>query len=547
MSGTVGPIQESPTRPWNFADVPSLAPEGPKRIADIPPQCKREIGSVSGQLEHEADNVAELVTRMPSDSIPVGEPLRRPPATAARALLGGRAGQPLDAETRAFMEPRFGHDFSQVRVHSDVEAETSAESLKALAYTVGSDVVFAKGQYSPASSAGRRLLAHELCHVVQQSGGVDPHVTGRTPSVLVQRKPNTSALPGQSPDVSSSPTGNVETAHRPNFRIQIVAHASPRWRGATDAVEAGRLNFALSLKRAEAVRSVVEQLVARHFPEGVSVAYEVNIDEQEGTVGTVAEARGSQDTLREARGNRSDNEQMRRRVDVIVDSSQKIEGMAGAGRRPIMIMRSTKSSFWHVDVKLTAGGSFGIGGTLIELMLINDNTHEEMFGHVFAGSLGPKAKLGAAYSVWGSPTAFSTDKEVDFVDFDGRGVVYTSAGISAFIGYSLASISFLGMGERAENINVSGASVGTPGFGAEEAVGRLTLEGTFPAKERLRAGPDVTMIPYERTDRGEDKFTVLFETGRADLGDAGKGVGDIKDPRVARLDSFLTSVIAARL
>ncbi len=77
-------------------------------------------------------------------------------------------GQPLDAETRAFMEPRFGHDFSRVRVHTDARAAESARAVNALAYTVGRDVVFGAGQYAPGASAGRRLIAHELAHVVQQ-------------------------------------------------------------------------------------------------------------------------------------------------------------------------------------------------------------------------------------------------------------------------------------------------------------------------------------------------------------------------------------------
>src|SRR5207344_1937947 len=74
-------------------------------------------------------------------------------------------GQPLGPATRAYFEPRFGYDFSQVRVHSDTRAAESARSVNALAYTLGSNVVFGAGQYAPASSAGQRLLAHELAHV----------------------------------------------------------------------------------------------------------------------------------------------------------------------------------------------------------------------------------------------------------------------------------------------------------------------------------------------------------------------------------------------
>lgn len=79
------------------------------------------------------------------------------------------SGQPLDAAARSFFEPRFGHDFSSVRVYTDAKASESARAVNALAYTVGRNVVFDAGQYAPQSPVGRRLMAHELTHVVQQS------------------------------------------------------------------------------------------------------------------------------------------------------------------------------------------------------------------------------------------------------------------------------------------------------------------------------------------------------------------------------------------
>lgn len=82
-----------------------------------------------------------------------------------------RPGHPLDAATRAFFEPRFGRDFSHVRLHADASAAASAKSLNALAYTVGPDIVFDSGRNGPATESGRRILAHELTHVVQQGGG----------------------------------------------------------------------------------------------------------------------------------------------------------------------------------------------------------------------------------------------------------------------------------------------------------------------------------------------------------------------------------------
>lgn len=80
-------------------------------------------------------------------------------------------GQPLDPGSRLFMELRFGHDFSQLRVHTDAKAAESAQTIGAAAYTVGNDVVFGAGEFNPQSSDGRKLIAHELTHVVQQSQG----------------------------------------------------------------------------------------------------------------------------------------------------------------------------------------------------------------------------------------------------------------------------------------------------------------------------------------------------------------------------------------
>jgi hypothetical protein len=92
----------------------------------------------------------------------------------------GSIGEKLHPQTRAAFEPRFGHDFSQVRVHTDSRAAESARAVNALAYTVGNEVVFAAGQYSPFTGKGQKLLAHELTHVVQQSGNTGP-VSGELP------------------------------------------------------------------------------------------------------------------------------------------------------------------------------------------------------------------------------------------------------------------------------------------------------------------------------------------------------------------------------
>ena len=104
------------------------------------------------------------VNAVPSHEVP----------SSVREVLNS-PGQALDTDVRSSMEPHFGHDFSDVRVHIDTQAAESAQAVNALAYTVGRDVVFNEGQYNPGTMAGKQLLAHELTHVVQQGGHVVPN------------------------------------------------------------------------------------------------------------------------------------------------------------------------------------------------------------------------------------------------------------------------------------------------------------------------------------------------------------------------------------
>ena len=97
-------------------------------------------------------------------------PSSAPPAHAEVDGALSTPGRPIDPSTRRAMEARFGYDFSSVRVHDDARSAATAAGIDAAAFTVGEDVVFGTGRYDPSSPAGRRLLAHELAHVVQQAG-----------------------------------------------------------------------------------------------------------------------------------------------------------------------------------------------------------------------------------------------------------------------------------------------------------------------------------------------------------------------------------------
>ena len=133
--------------------------------------------------EREADRVADAVMRAPDaraqpGATPHGHGLvwRKAADSAAVPTTGSRfagplgSGAALDARSRAFFEPRFDRPLGDVRVHADAEAGRAARDLRARAFTVGPHVVFAAGEYDPASDRGRTLLAHELAHVVQQHG-----------------------------------------------------------------------------------------------------------------------------------------------------------------------------------------------------------------------------------------------------------------------------------------------------------------------------------------------------------------------------------------
>lgn len=176
------------------------------RRKDIGLQRKLAVGSTNDPLEHEADRVADAIVAAPTR--PVGSTAvpyvqRRSqtvpssgtadaPSSVERTLAS--PGAPLPRALRSDMEHAFGHDFSRVRVHTGIAAEQSAREVDALAYTVGTSIVFGAGGYAQGSARGRRLLGHELAHVVQQSSTPS---SGATVSML-RRQGAGAATPARS-------------------------------------------------------------------------------------------------------------------------------------------------------------------------------------------------------------------------------------------------------------------------------------------------------------------------------------------------------------
>jgi hypothetical protein len=170
-------------------------------------QRKLTIGASNDPLEQEADRIADEVSaaqRRPAKSCAPSQihrfsghstgQLDAAPASVDQALAG--PGRPLDTALSQEMEQRFGHDFSQVRVHSDLAAEQSAQDVNAHAYTAGRDIVFGAGRFAPTTHEGQRLIAHELTHVVQQRNGINGSDYGSQPlTFLIQRQTKSEDLP----------------------------------------------------------------------------------------------------------------------------------------------------------------------------------------------------------------------------------------------------------------------------------------------------------------------------------------------------------------
>lgn len=221
-----------------FSPDPAIGPRPePRLIAAGGLQAKLMVGQANDPLEHEADRMADRVMSMAAAALPLrrGSPqisrkcaaseieektLRGNPSAAPAGE--GRApsivndalqspGKPLDSASRNFFESRFGHDFSNVRLHTDAQAEKAAESIGARAFTLGPNIVFGAQNYAPQSDSGRHLIAHELAHVLQQG-------SRRT---RLQRQPTPVVKPKATP--VPPPGGNILYIGLHNFPLELAA------------------------------------------------------------------------------------------------------------------------------------------------------------------------------------------------------------------------------------------------------------------------------------------------------------------------------------
>ena len=205
--------------------APSTGGHDFRNVSMTRPQAKLTVSQPGDRYESEADRVADQIMRREE---PDGDKQSAIPLIARKeqsdmqvaddvtpiAQAGLQSsGEPLDSETRALMETRFDEDSSQVRVHTNDAASKSSEQMSARAYTVGSDIAFRSGEFSPGTAQGKHLLAHELAHVVQQSGNVQRDIKNNADSAVA---PPINAAPP-----SGTPSGPVAKPAR-DFTLIVM-------------------------------------------------------------------------------------------------------------------------------------------------------------------------------------------------------------------------------------------------------------------------------------------------------------------------------------
>lgn len=237
---------------------------GAGHVATPPPPIQRKpsLSTPGDPWEREADEVADKIMRMAGPASVGAAPVaiqrkcaacedeqdkaiqakreateQNPgkPDPEAAELAAGQGGTPLSKDLRAFFEPRFGRDFGGVRVHSDGAAASAAQAVQARAYTAGRDIVFGAGQYAPATVEGKRLVAHELTHVVQQDQAA---VRCHEPKSAAQE-----AAPGLDHAPGLGPVAPQATGHRLIQRQAAACPARPADEATTSRTPGGILSI----------------------------------------------------------------------------------------------------------------------------------------------------------------------------------------------------------------------------------------------------------------------------------------------------------------
>lgn len=169
VMGMPGPIFPRPFSDCSSSDIQkkyAKCNEGEEKIIEEKPLTAQITPLIQRQVTEEPEEEEEETLQ--AKEVTGGTPTLSPPIDSYLNSIRGN-GQPLPESIRAFFEPRFGYDFSSVRIHKNGVVSDSAQTLNALAYTFKNNIVFGTNQYAPESDYGKKLLAHELTHVIQQN------------------------------------------------------------------------------------------------------------------------------------------------------------------------------------------------------------------------------------------------------------------------------------------------------------------------------------------------------------------------------------------
>ena len=274
-------------------------------------QTKLRVGAVDDPLEHEADRLADRVMRMPEPTVQraccagcasggaCADEVQREATSGPVLAHGGHVdaslvsslgpGRPLPTAERAFFEPRFGADLSAVRLHTGAQAGTAARAIDARAFTYGSDIALAPREFQPGTHAGRRPMAHELTHVVQQASLpplIQPKTKGPDDEPVRSRRAEialSKSSPGQFEIGSGFPPVmslfnfaindySLKQEHEVNLRILGKLFGlidTSQWQvsvvGHADSTGGPEINDPLSAKRADAVRNFLNAVLQGNY------------------------------------------------------------------------------------------------------------------------------------------------------------------------------------------------------------------------------------------------------------------------------------------
>lgn len=281
QAAVLAPEAAHPGRPrGRYDDILTLQRAAGNRAVTKLLQAKVGVGEPDDCYEHEMESVSSQ--QEAGNSLPA----------KVQAVVRSGGGRPLDPETRAVMESRFGADFGDVRVHTEARATAAARSVAAQAFTVGRDIVFGENRFQPQTAGGRRLLAHELAHVVQQVRDASPRVQRAampaSADAAIERRWSASNPEGRTTEVGNNAfllwNFDVGSARLKPEHAAMLGEIARRWQivaldpasrvvlaGYASRAGAHKLNDKLSEMRAEAVK---DELVRRRVDAGrIDVAW----------------------------------------------------------------------------------------------------------------------------------------------------------------------------------------------------------------------------------------------------------------------------------